>query len=151
MLNLFLFADLLCAATIIPLLMGFYDFTHPLAALAGCVSGQLTWLVTYAIGGACCRGDNDDSWRFGFWSLWEPGSLYLKTSLVSFCLAPTISLLVTLALSPLCRKLTSEPDAPLAARLAKMGFADFAGWGAARAEQAKADPKESTEGEVLAA
>ncbi len=61
MLNLFLFADLLCAATIIPLLMGFYDFTHPLAALVGCVSGQLTWLVTYAIGGACCRGDNDDS------------------------------------------------------------------------------------------
>jgi len=38
----FLIADLLCAATVVPILLGIWKRAHPVGALAGCVSGLLT-------------------------------------------------------------------------------------------------------------
>jgi Na+/proline symporter len=44
-LRLFLIADLLCATAVVPVLMGLWSRTGPLAAVAGCVAGLVGAVV----------------------------------------------------------------------------------------------------------
>jgi len=90
-LMLFLLADLLCAAAIVPLFMGFWRRTHPYAALAGCFTGVGTIVVVYAI----FNSTSDE----GFNTLTGFGGIFYKSATAAFCLAPTMSGLVTLVIS----------------------------------------------------
>mmetsp|Transcript_13959 Transcript_13959/g.37538 ORF Transcript_13959/g.37538 Transcript_13959/m.37538 type:complete len:357 (+) Transcript_13959:817-1887(+) len=90
-LSLFLLADLVAAATIVPLALGLWRRTHPNAALAGCVVGLITIIVVYCVGGALEFG----SVGKGLASLYGALVLTSPTLLTAFILAPFFSGLTT--------------------------------------------------------
>lgn len=94
-LSLFLLADLLAAATIVPLGLGLWKRTHPTAALVGCVGGLATIIATFAAGGHLELG----SAAAGIAQLYGNLNLTSFTLLTAFILAPAISGLLTVCLS----------------------------------------------------
>jgi len=90
-LSLFLLADLLGAATLVPLGLGLWRRTHPMAALAGCIFGLITVVVTFAVGGVLEYG----SAEAGLGRLYGNLDLTSGTLLAAFILAPVMSGLVT--------------------------------------------------------
>ena len=93
-LTLFVMADLLAATCICPILLGLSPRVHPNGALAGCVAGLLCALLCYGIG---INGEAGS-----FVTLFQAGGLYADTSLLAFCLTPSVSALVTLGVSGGC-------------------------------------------------
>lgn len=86
-LSLFVLADLLCATCCVPVIMGLSNRIHPMAALAGCVSGLITALAIYGAG--------IDGELGNFQTLFAPGGLYANTSLYAFIFTPLVSGIVT--------------------------------------------------------
>ncbi|TMW58903.1 hypothetical protein Poli38472_007048 [Pythium oligandrum] len=94
--NLFLIADLLCTATVGPMLLGIWHRAHPTGAIAGCAVGLLTIFVNgWIVQGKFVGGFN--------WFL-LPEGLYSVNSMITFILAlviPTVTTIgVSLALPP---------------------------------------------------
>jgi Na+/proline symporter len=85
-LQIFLLADLLAATVVAPLLLGFWDRTHPGAALLGALSGLATLLITYAIAG---------EWGEGFDILMAQGGIFRRSATYAFCFTPVVSAAVT--------------------------------------------------------
>jgi len=90
-LQLFLLADLLCASAVAPVLLGFWDRTHPAASFIGMLAGIATLLVTYAVA---------DVWGEGYDQLVNiQGGIFNRSATYAFCLTPVVSALVTVAIS----------------------------------------------------
>ena len=87
-LTLFVLADLLCATCVCPVLMGLSPRIHPTSALADCIAGLLTALLVFGIGFSGEKGI--------YITLFSPGGLYSDSSLLAFCLTPTVSIAATL-------------------------------------------------------
>jgi len=86
----FVFADLLCATCVVPVLLGLWDRIHPIAALAGCVAGLACALIIYGV------GNEDAGEEGGYVTLFAPGGLYATTSFVAFIATPLVSGFTTL-------------------------------------------------------
>lgn len=89
--NLFLIADLLCTATVGPMLLAVWDRAHYLGAIAGCVTG----LLTIFIHGAIIQG----SFVGGFEWFVLPEGLYSTNSMVTFLLCLVIPTVTTIGVS----------------------------------------------------
>ncbi|KAJ0396504.1 hypothetical protein P43SY_010139 [Pythium insidiosum] len=90
-LTLFLIADLLCAATVGPMLLGAWKRTHPMAAFLGCLSG----LLTIFFHGLYVQGTFVGAIKwFGL-----PETLYSYNTMVTFIFALIVPVVVTIALS----------------------------------------------------
>lgn len=90
-LTLFLIADLLCTATVGPMLLGAWKRSHPTAALIGCISGLLSIFVYGAIA--------DGSFVGGFKNFALPDGTYSFNSMMTFIVALIVPVIVTVALS----------------------------------------------------
>lgn len=103
-LKLFLIADLLCTATVGPMLLAAWKRAHYIGAIAGCVAG----LVTIFVHGAIVKG----SFVGGFEWFVLPEGLYSFNSMITFILAliiPTATTIgVSLALPPQKESLRSK-------------------------------------------
>ncbi|DAZ93039.1 TPA: hypothetical protein N0F65_007382, partial [Lagenidium giganteum] len=88
-LTLFLIADLLCTATVGPMLLGAWKRAHPHAAVAGCVSG----LITIFLCGWIIKGSFVDG--FKWFAL--PEGLYSSNSLITFVFSGIVPVIVTVA------------------------------------------------------
>jgi Na+/proline symporter len=93
-LGLFILADLLAAATIVPIVLGFWYKTHPKAAMAGCVTGLVTAIVVFIVGGYLEYGD-------AVAALASYGNLNLGsgTLIAAFVLSPFFAGAVTVGVS----------------------------------------------------
>ncbi|OQR94486.1 Solute:Sodium Symporter (SSS) Family [Achlya hypogyna] len=102
-LQLFLIADLLCAATVGPIFLGLWDRCHSKAVIIGCVSGLLTIFVC----GWARQGDFVD----GFREFVLAEGPFTEHSMILFLCALFVPVLVTVGISLL---LKPEPrKAPL--------------------------------------
>jgi solute:Na+ symporter, SSS family len=90
-LKLFLIADLLCTATVGPMLLAAWKRAHSVGAIAGCVAGLLTIFVH----GAIVKG----SFVGGFEWFVLPEGLYSYNSMVTFILALVIPTATTVGVS----------------------------------------------------
>jgi Na+/proline symporter len=90
-LQLFLLADLLCATAVVPILLGLWDRTHPIATMVGMISGLATLLITYAIA---------EEWDEGFEQLVDKqGGIFLRSAAYAFCIVPASSGIITVLVS----------------------------------------------------
>jgi len=87
-LSLFVMADLLCATCIVPILLGLSPRIHPIAALAGCLTGLAVACIIYG------AGVNDEDGNFKM--LTRAGGLYSDTAFYAFIFTPLGSLVTTL-------------------------------------------------------
>lgn len=90
-LSLFILADLLAAAVCVPMAMGLWYRTHPLAALAGCVAGLLTVPIVFIVSGHLVSG----SVAVGLSGIYYAFDLSDPTLVTAFILAPALSGIVT--------------------------------------------------------
>jgi len=87
LLELLLFAQLLAATIIAPVLLGLWDRTHPHGALAGAFAGLITAMIV------CSAGDEP------FDLLLEEGGRYRRWWTWAFLITPAASALVTVGVS----------------------------------------------------
>ncbi|OQR89350.1 Solute:Sodium Symporter (SSS) Family [Thraustotheca clavata] len=90
-LQLFLIADLLCAATVAPIFLGIWDRCHPYAVIVGCVSGLLTIFV--------CGWAHHGEFMDGFSEFVLAEGLFTTHSMILFIAALVVPFLVTVGLS----------------------------------------------------
>ncbi|KDO33162.1 hypothetical protein SPRG_01974 [Saprolegnia parasitica CBS 223.65] len=90
-LQLFLIADLLCAATVGPIFLGLWERCHPTAVIVGCISG----LVTIFVSGWARDGVFVD----GFSEFVLAEGLFTEHSMVLFLAALIVPVIVTVGLS----------------------------------------------------